>query len=160
MADSQLVDRIFPVVISKIDGATLLQKIDAKTLAAKVLPYLDLKVSVTEREGQTARVEGTGPDPPNKTIGGMAYCAPEETIVSGGFILYAGSGDIYSSKKIINPDWSVGARTGSGDLLTFATCLKVELGLAGAKQSQQPQSQQPSLPLGGSPLQPPPELRK
>jgi hypothetical protein len=67
--DKQLVDRIFPYIIERIDGktlaqkidaATLLQKIDDKTLAAKALPYLDIKVSTTERDGQTYDVKGTG----------------------------------------------------------------------------------------------------
>ena len=47
--DKELVNRLFPYIIQKIDGktlaqkidvATLLQKIDAKTLAAKILPYM------------------------------------------------------------------------------------------------------------------------
>src|SRR5919107_5353541 len=59
--DRALVDRLFPYIIQKIDGktlaqkidaATLLQKIDAKTLAGKVLPFLDIKVTLTYREGE------------------------------------------------------------------------------------------------------------
>src|SRR5918994_3326228 len=58
--DKQLLDRLFPQIIKRIDGNTLLQKINAKTLAQKVLPYLDLKVSVTERPGQTSSVNTGG----------------------------------------------------------------------------------------------------
>ena len=56
-----MVDRLFPYIIQKIDGktlaqkidvATLLQKIDAKTLAAKALPYLDNKITITYRAGE------------------------------------------------------------------------------------------------------------
>ncbi len=44
-------NRLFPHIIQKLDGHTLLQKIDARTLAAKVLPYLDLSASVRLRSG-------------------------------------------------------------------------------------------------------------
>jgi hypothetical protein len=47
-ADKQLLDRLFPQIIKRIDGNTLLQKIDAKTLAAKVIPH----IQVTLRMGQ------------------------------------------------------------------------------------------------------------
>src|SRR5215210_3682746 len=60
LADKLLLDRLFPQIIKRIDGSTLLRKIDAKTLAAKVLPYLDLNVAVTERPGQTSTIKVGG----------------------------------------------------------------------------------------------------
>src|ERR687889_625277 len=52
-SDNLLLNRLFPQIIKRIDGNTLLQKIDAKTLAAKVLPYLDISASVSSRYGTT-----------------------------------------------------------------------------------------------------------
>ncbi len=149
--DKQLLDRLFPQIIKRIDGATLLQKIDAKTLAAKVLPYLDLKVVVTERPGQTStiKVSKTG-------IGQtLAGCTPGETIVSGGFrIAFPGYPEMiqYWSKKSAENQWmmAMGFPEDDGQLFSYANCLTVELAL---KDIQQPQ--QPSSPPGGSPLQPP-----
>src|SRR5215203_2821776 len=57
MEDKQLLDRLFPQIIKRIDGATLLQKIDAKLLAQKVFPNLDLTVVSTERPGQVSVIK-------------------------------------------------------------------------------------------------------
>jgi hypothetical protein len=153
-ADKQLLDRLFPQIIKRIDGNTLLQKIDAKTLAAKVLPYLDLKVSVTERPGQTSSVN-TGGTSGRGIAQARAGCAPGETIVSSGFQnRVPGIPELNPmiSRILNNPpnNWLTATGfTEDGQLLSFANCLNVELAL---KDVQQPQ---PTPPPGGPPLQPP-----
>ncbi len=131
LSDTLFLDRMMPKIIQRIDGATLLQKIDARTLA-KILPYLDLKVSTIVRNGQTYDVKGAG----TKIISLLAQCAPGETIVSGGYITYTSDGEVDSFKKIINPEntWEVGATASDGQFISYATCLKVALGLQGADQ--------------------------
>src|SRR5918995_1797684 len=60
--DKQLLDRLFPQIIKRIDGNTLLQKIDAKTLAAKVLPYLTVNVNTAIRYAEPSKISvGTTP---------------------------------------------------------------------------------------------------
>ena len=111
---------------------------------------MDLKVSTIERDGQTYDVKGTG----NKIIQLKAQCAPDETVVSGGYITYTGDGRVSSFKKVINPEaWYVSVFASDGQFLSFATCLKVELGL---KEEQQPEQQPP----GGPPLRTPPGFGK
>jgi hypothetical protein len=60
IADKQLLDRLFPQIIKRIDGATLLQKIDAKTLAAKVLPHIQISVRMGQEYGPVVTVKKTG----------------------------------------------------------------------------------------------------
>jgi hypothetical protein len=155
LADKQLLDRLFPQIIKRMDG---------KTLAAKVLPYLDLKMVVTERPGQTNTVK----------VGNLAHnfgipkvsarCAPGEIVVSGGFENRLSPGtevrDLYSRKSSPTENqWTVSSIFyGDGQLLSFADCLNVELTLKDIQQPQQ-QPQPPSQPPGGPPLQPPPNLR-
>ncbi|HEU4824375.1 MAG TPA: hypothetical protein VFS97_13200 [Nitrososphaeraceae archaeon] len=137
--DKALVDRLFPYIIQKIDGktlaqkidaATLVQKIDAKTLAAKVLPYLDIKVSVVEKAGQTAkRGPNTGLavlDKSGKGSDMFASCAPDETLVSGGFNTQ--QAEVYASKLFQPNQWYVAARLQPAEsAASYATCLHAEL---------------------------------
>jgi hypothetical protein len=166
-ADNQLLDRLFPQIIKRIDGktlaqkvdaATLLQKIDARTLAAKVLPYLDNKVTLTPRVGEASRLTGTGPLPPSKSTSLDANCLPGEIAVSGGFSK-SNNEDLKVSTPRIEPNprtWLFEFYGGgySAYAFTWVHCLKVESAL---KDVEKPQ-QQPSPP-GGPPLQPPPNLR-
>ena len=167
--DKALADRLFPFIIQKIDGKTLLQKLDGKLLAQKVFPYLDLKVSVVERAGQRGQIKASIPGlGTSKFLYLKAPCAPDETVISGGFMGSPGEVALSIKDRKINEDqtyspsngWQVNGYVGEGHFLSsFAYCLKAELGL---KQEQQPQQQppSPSQPPGGPPLQPPPELRK
>jgi hypothetical protein len=163
MADSQLLDRIMPIIIKRIDGktlaqkidaATLLQKIDAKTLAAKVLPYLDLNVALTQRPGQIGSIK-VGALAPGGAAWGKAGCPPGETAVSAGFTHQA-KGDLsvfslYRTDPNSNA-WDVTTDfDDTGKVFTYAECLKVELAL---KEPQQPQ-QSEQQPPGGPPLRPP-----
>jgi hypothetical protein len=165
LADKLLLDRLFPQIIKRIDGATLLQKIDAKTLAAKVLPYLDISASVVRRDGvankldvnDVARDLGlTGAEPLSST----AKCSNNgEIAVGGGFRFYSDPEDSYVGGEGLTGEngWhAYGLMTDNGDIQASATCLTLNVGLKGAPQ---PQPQQPSPPPGGVPLQPPPNLR-
>ena len=165
--DKELVNRLFPYIIQKIDGktlaqkidaATLVQKIDAKTLAAKVLPYLDIKVNVVEKEGQKAK-RGTNTglavlDKSKKSSNMYASCAPDETLVSGGFV--AGRETVWASKLFRPNEWFIGGSLGPGEsAASYANCLHAELSLR-----EEPPPPPPSRPPGGAPLQPPPEFGK
>jgi hypothetical protein len=165
--DKELVNRLFPYIIQKIDGktlaqkidaATLLQKIDGKILAQKVFPYLDLKVAAIERPGQTSNVDITGLT--TKTTIVKASCAPGESLVGGAMALH-NVAELLSFQRSERPQetnsWAIiTSFDGDGSIRSSAECLKVELAL---KDVQQPQPQQPSAPPGGPPLQPPPNLR-
>jgi hypothetical protein len=159
MADTELVDRIMPLIVKriddktlaqKIDVATLLQKIDAKTLAAKVLPYLDIKVVVTDRPGQTSIVKiGTL----NTRAVGQTFagCNQDETVVSGGFyneVPQNSEADPLIFEKVQNQWKTAILFTEDGKVHSYANCLKVGLGLKEEQQLEQ-------LPPGGPPLQPP-----
>ena len=155
--DKELVNRLFPYIIQKIDGktlaqkidaATLVQKIDAKTLAGKVLSYLDEKVTITYRAGEKNMQKSDWMDL-------KAGCLPDEIAVSGAFNGYKDNLVKYKSNKVINPDeWHFTFYGGGHPAITSTgvNCLKAELGLVS-------EPQQPSSPPGGSPLQPPPNLR-
>ena len=151
--DKELVNRLFPYIIQKIDGkilaqkidvATLLQKIDAKTLAAKVLPYLDNKITITYRAGEKNIQK-------SNFMELKAGCLPEEIAVSGGFFNYKNSLVEYRPNKVVSPDyWQFefyGGDHGPAVTSTGVNCLKAELGLASEPAP------------GGAPLQPPPNLR-
>jgi hypothetical protein len=150
--DKALVERIFPYIIQKIDGktlaqkidaATLLQKIDAKTLAAKVLPFLDIKVNVVSKEGQRN----------NNWM--RATCGSGQTLVSGGF----DAGSVYSFRLHPNNEWFVASSEGlERGALSYANCLHAELSLR--QEPRPPPPPPPSQPPGGPPLQPPPNLGK
>jgi TolA-binding protein len=152
--DKALVDRLFPYIIQKIDGktlaqkidvATLLQKIDAKILAAKVIPYLDNKITMTYREGEKNMQKSDWMDL-------KAGCLPGEIAISGGFTgLYQNSLVKYIPNKVSGLDyWQFTFYGGEQPAMTRAgvNCLKAELGLVSD-----------SPPPGGAPLQPPPNLR-
>jgi hypothetical protein len=167
--DKVLVDRLFPYIIQKIDGKTLLQKLDGKLLAQKVFPYLDLKVNVVEREGQRGQVKASIPGlGTSKFLYLKAPCAPDETVISGGFSGSPGEITLSIRDRKNNEDqtyspsngWQVSGYVDEGHFLSsFAYCLKAELVLKQEQQPQQPSSS-PSQPPGGPPLRPPPEFGK
>ena len=157
--DKALVDRLFPYIIQKIDGktlaqkidaATLVQKIDAKTLAAKVLPYLDNKITITYRAGENAMQKSDWMEL-------KAGCLPDEIAVSGGFNgLYKNSLVKYIPNKVSSPDyWQFSFYGGEQPAMTRTgvNCLKAELGLV--SESPPPSPLPPSQPPGGPPLRPP-----
>jgi hypothetical protein len=155
--DKQLVDRIFPYIIERIDGKTLAQKIDVgillqkindKVLAAKVLPYLDLKVSVVEKAGNRFERSNALHLTPSKSITEKASCPPDTTVISGGF---SASGVNQFMRDFMSGNgWMVNGLVNEGQHLEpYAYCLKVELGL-------NPTYEAP----GGPPLRPPPEFGK
>jgi hypothetical protein len=150
--DKQLLDRLMPQIIKRID----------------------VKLVLTQRPGGTGEVKpGNNPLTAGTAVaGGKAGCPPGETAVSAGFDYSLGGGtdqSIWKFSRIPNSNtWDLLTRIddGYGKFFTYAECLKVELSLKGAQQPQpqQPQPQQPSQqqppaqPPGGPPLQPPPEF--
>jgi hypothetical protein len=165
--DKELVNRLFPYIIQKIDGktlaqkidaATLLQKIDGKMLTEKVFPYLDLNVATIERQGQGSNVDITGIR--TKTTIVKASCAPGESLVGGAMALH-NVDELHSFRRSEQPQepnsWAIiTSFTSDGSIRSFVECLKVELAVKDVQQ----QPQQPSQPPGGPPLQPPPGFGK
>jgi hypothetical protein len=84
-------NRVFPLIIKKIDGTTLLQKIDENLLAQKVFPYLNVNVVATQRVGQVSDEKVSGIK--FKTAQATASCAPDEIAVGGRF-WHSTGGDI------------------------------------------------------------------
>ena len=140
---------------------------DGRALAAKVLPYLDIKAVVNPRQSQAQQFNApvdiardlglTGQSPP---VMSAVRCDNGEVAVGGGFSFFGDPGDDYlvvSAPRGQN-EWLSGAYfSEGGSIQAQVTCLTINVGLKNAPQSQQPQ--QPSQPPGGAPLQPPPNLR-
>ena len=151
MADAQLLDRLFPQIIKRMDG---------KTLATKVLPYLDLNVALIQRTGQIGSIN-VGTLSPGGAAWGKAGCAPGETAVSAGFTHQIKGGSDLSVFSLWRQDpnsnaWDITTSfDDTGKVFTYAECLKVESALKDVRQPQQP-----SQPTGGPPLRPPPEFGK
>ena len=173
--DKELVNRLFPYIIQKIDGktlaqkidaATLVQRIDAKTLANKVLPFLDANVILTERAGEattvkvsrTLGIKGTGSGTARAT------CAADEIAVSGGVAHdFRDPPYVVDFRRLPNLNsWEVYSWfTNDGRVAAIAECLKIELSLREeARQPPPPPPPPPSQPPGGPPLQPPPGFGK
>jgi hypothetical protein len=121
MSDKQLLDRLMPLIINRLDS---------KMLAEKILPHLDLKVVLTQRPGQAVRVVDE-----SAFIKAQARCLPGETAVSAGF--YHGLRGSYPyvtkfEREVDVPNvWTIiSFIDGSGGILhTYAECLTVELAL-------------------------------
>jgi hypothetical protein len=156
LADTLLLDRLFPQIVKRLDG---------KTLATKVLPYLDISANVIRREGaadvlnvqDVARDLGlTGAEPLSST----AKCNSGEIAVSGGYTFSSDPEDSYVSAEALGENgWGAYAlMKDNGEIKASVTCLTINVGLKNVQQPQQ-QPQQPSPPPGGPPLRPPPNLR-
>ena len=145
--DKQLLDRLFPQIIKRIDGNTLLQKIDAKTLAAKVLPYLTVNVNTAIRYAPAYRIEvGTTPFEKVDAKGSSTIkCNEGERAVGGGFLLDAGGDSTMAvSVPAAGDSWFNSATfQGDGYLRAYVTCLTANVGLSNAQPPLQPPSQQP-----------------
>jgi hypothetical protein len=139
-------------------------------LMPKIIGRIDVKLILTQRPGQTGIVKGgIGDFNPLPASRGTAWvkagCQPGETAVSVGFENFgSGMADnsvFYTKREDPNSNiWNLRSyfNSGEGKLSAYAECLKVQLSLKGA---QQPQPQQPpAQPPGGPPLQPPPEFGK
>ena len=136
MADKQLLDRIFPQIVKRIDG---------RTLAAKVLPYLDLKVVLTQRPGEYVTNYYS-------KAAEHASCPPGETAVSAGFTNDLRTNDLYMNqpkptgqsidtfqRNSQYPNiWNIRTSIpGAGSLFTYAECLTIKPVLKDVQQQQQ-----------------------
>ena len=125
--EKELADRLLPHIIQRIDGQTLLQKLDAKTLAAKVLPFLDVKVVITERPGQTSPTKMGAVNIQFAT----PKCSGAETAVSAGFThQVTGDLSLMHFKREPNTNaWQIATIIDDGRLNSFVECLRVGLAL-------------------------------
>lgn len=160
LTDTLLLDRIFPQIVKRLDG---------KTLATKVLPYLDIKAIVNPRYAQpleynapadVARDLGlTGQGPAQISKVG---CNEGEMAVGGGFSFRGDPQDDYLSLSgpIGQNEWASGAVFAEGGKIqSYVSCLTINVGLKNLQPQPQPQPAQPSQPPGGPPLQAPPNLK-
>jgi hypothetical protein len=164
MSDTQLLDRLMPLIIKRLDG---------NMLAQKVLPYLDIKAVVNPRQSQAhqfsapvdiARDLGlTGQSPP---VMSAVRCDTGEVAVGGGFSFFGDPGDDYlavSAPRGQN-EWLSGAYFAEeGSIQAKVTCLTIDVGLKAPQPfnllNLREKPQPPAQPPGGPPLQPPPNLR-
>lgn len=130
MQDDALVKRIFPLIVDKLDGDTILKKVDAQQLLEKVLPYLDVRVSVREEAVPVSTGKGGG----IAVLHSQATCGQGEILVGGGF---QGNTEVSSSSRGESDNtWRVQGYHpsdiyGSGNILSdlnaVAQCMKVEV---------------------------------
>ena len=152
--DKQLLDRLFPQIIQRLDG---------KTLAAKVLPYLDITATLNTRSGNVVPGSAGTVLLGTQSIGihSDVRCNNNEQAVGGGFRYSGevGGSMVYDSTPNGQNGWKTSAMLveQDGSVQAYVTCLSINVGLKNVQQSQ-PQ-QQPSPPPGGPPLQLPPNLR-
>jgi hypothetical protein len=157
LADTLLLDRLFPQIVKRLDG---------KTLATKVLPYLDIRATVSPRYAQpleynapadVARdlgLTGQGPAQISKV-----RCNEGEMAVGGGFSFRGDPQDDYLSLSGPNGqnEWASGAVFAEGGTIqSYVSCLTINVGL---KNVQPQPAQPPSQPPGGPPLQAPSNLK-
>jgi hypothetical protein len=149
LADKQLLDRLFPQIIKRIDG---------KTLATKVLPYLDISANVISRDGPAATIKRSNPiigQTGSSPLSSTAKCNDGEIAVGGGYDFQSDPADSYvSSNAPTQPEpngWNTASQMkDDGRIKASVLCLTINVGLKNVQQSQQP-------PLPG-PLRPPSEL--
>lgn len=84
--DMLLADRIFPYLIQKMDAKTLqtlIEKVDGKVLAAKVLPYISVRVGASPAYTPNIEVKKdvAAPDSYHKT---SVMCPPGTSVFGGG----------------------------------------------------------------------------
>lgn len=131
--DKELVNRLFPYIIQKIDGKTLTQKIDGGLLAQKVFPYLDIISTVTIRYGQ------------NQEVVSYAMCLPGEKVLGGGY-QYGGPTEaiVYKTYPISDNQgqgWLSTYNAGQIDnakIISYVTCLSERIALKGVQEPTTP----------------------
>ena len=131
--DRELVNRLFPYIIQKIDGKTLAQKIDGGLLAQKVFPYLDIISTVTVRYG------------PYQEVVSSARCLPGEQLVGGGY-QYGGPTEAIVTKTYPYSDnqglgWQSTYNAGEIDnakIVSYVTCLSSRIALKGVQEPATP----------------------
>ena len=138
MSDTQLLDRLMPLIINRLDS---------KMLAQKILPHLTVTLRMGDNYGPIVEVKKDTGMAPASYHTAEARCPPGTRVMGGGGTIQSYTdGSIESMGPIPTQRFSVVAKmTGSGTILAYATCLgEVAIGL---KDVQQPQ-QQSSQPLG------------
>jgi hypothetical protein len=122
MSDKQLLDRIMPLIINRLDG---------KMLAQKILPHVQVVIPMGDNYGPLVEVNkdtGLAPDSFHNT---EARCPPGTRVVGGGgsisTIQYGGKpGDssIVQMQPVPTQRFTLTAKmTDSGTILAHATCI-------------------------------------
>ena len=128
--DAELVDRILPLIVEKIDVNTLISRADGRKLLEKVLPYVDVKISASQQPGPKSTIDVTGIA---KNLHRQhANCNLGETLVGGGYeIASSGLGANTPTTSWRNGgEWSViGDFSVDGSIQAYAECLSVEVGI-------------------------------
>ena len=138
--DFELVDRILPLILEKIQCARLLiARADGRQLLEKVLPYLDVKVTAYQRVGDTKTYKlGSDIGYVDKSDSGLARCEAGEQLVGGGISTKGGAVDSVSGIVKLKggfPDpsgdtWRTRYNLLRDDTVTvYAECLKTEIGI-------------------------------
>jgi hypothetical protein len=129
MSDKQLLDRIMPLIINRLDG---------KMLAQKILPHLKVTLPMGDNYGPPVEVKkdtGLAPDSFHNT---EARCPPGTRVMGGGgsisTIQYGGQpsdSSIVQMQPVPTQRFTLTAKmTASGTILAYATCLgEVTIGL-------------------------------
>lgn len=140
--DMLLADRIFPYLIQKMDAKTLqtlIQKVDGKVLAAKILPHLQVRVGASAAYAPNVEVkkEVAAPDSYHKT---SVMCPPGTAVFGGGGHVRdthfndprydAADNQIVESGVGNRGGWMITAKMdSSGSLYGYALCGRATLGL-------------------------------
>jgi hypothetical protein len=138
----ELLDRLFPYIIQRIDGKTLAQKIDTDTLIQKigtkrlteiVLEHTKLTMGTAPRESAVVTVTKSGPAPPASVHQAVAKCPPGSRLTGGGVVIMARGGSnlegpadnqiIESRYGLLEGQWlGVVRMESSGSFYTQAIC--------------------------------------
>jgi hypothetical protein len=140
--DMLLADRIFPYLIQKMDAKTLqtlIQKVDGKVLAAKILPHLQVRVGASPAYTPNVEVkkEVAAPDSYHQT---SVMCPPGTAVFGGGGHVRdihfnnprydAADNQIVESGIGNRGGWMITAKMdSSGSLYGYALCGRATLGL-------------------------------
>jgi hypothetical protein len=128
--DAELVDRILPLIVEKIDVNTLISRADGRKLLEKVLPFVDVKISASQQAGPKSTIDVTGIA--KNLHRQAANCNLGETLVGGGYDLgSSGLGANTPTRSWRNGgEWSVlGDFSVDGSIQAYAECLSVEVGI-------------------------------
>lgn len=120
MSDKQLLDRIMPLIINRLDG---------KMLAQKILPHLKVTLRMGDNYGPLVEVKKEGL-PPDSYHTAEAYCPPGTRVMGGGGTISPnavkeGDSSIVMMGPIPTQRFQLTAKMGNwdGDVMAYATCV-------------------------------------
>lgn len=137
LIDNGLAEKILPLMINRIDSSTILENVNGRELLTKIFPYLDVKVTITPRVGESGRLNEI-PSTGSSTVHSIARCQPGEIPVSGGYFIYNQNHPFWEMLHVPRPDekvlpadgWYVASLfTKPGSIQSVANCLDFEIGI-------------------------------